>query len=428
MTGVLPVAVRVELRRPPYASIALVTINVLIWAILQVHPHGLSIMTYLALAAARPSFHGALASCFLHASAWHVAGNMLYLAVFGPPLEDRIGWVRFLILYLALGVTALFAQSASMWIGGPADPYTVIVGSSGAIAGVLGLFLVRFPNAEVVVFAPPLLVGRRKFPGIGSLNAVAAIVAWLIIEATVGFFSLEQAHSAVAHWAHLSGFLLGAAVGVLMHLPQAAHSERVRSDARRAERQGKLEEALAFWRVALSLDGDDLEPWLRCGRLAARLGRDNEARLAYDAALDLTVQRPWRDQRLSTYEEVTHAFPDTPAYPALELALARREEDEGRFEIAAARYRRGAEAASDPAVRSAAYAELARLHRDKTGDNVAAADADEESQRIGGGDRRDAQVPVDGSDRRTVPRPGLPRRTVAPARSDTPPPGGTISP
>lgn len=383
MTGVLPVAVRIRLRRPPYVSVALVTANVVIWAILQIIPHGFSLMTFFALAAARPSFHGALASCFLHVSAWHVAGNMLYLAVFGPPLEDRIGRLRFIALYLLLGVIALFAQSASMWIGGPADPYTVIVGSSGAIAGVLGLFLVRFPNAEVVVFAPPLLVGRRKVPGIGHLNAVAAIVAWLILEVTVGFFSIGETRSAVAHWAHLSGFVLGAAVAVLMRLPHAARSELVRSDARRAEMRGRLEEALGFWRHALALESEDLEPWLRCARLAARLGREREAREAYGAALALTADRRWREARVATYEEVIHAFSDTPVQPVLELALARREEAEGRFEIAAAHFRRGAEAADDMAVRSAAYVELARLHRDKTGDRVAAAEADEQSHGIG---------------------------------------------
>lgn len=423
MTGVLPIAVRVDLRRPPYASIGLVTFNIVVWAVLQIIPHGLSLMTYLALAAARPTFHGALASCFLHVNIWHVLGNMLYLAVFGPPLEDRIGPVRFLLLYLALGVTSLFAQSASMWIGGPADPYTVIVGSSGAIAGVLGLFLVRFPNAQVMVFAPPLLVGRRSVPGVGSLNAVAAIVAWLIIETTVGFFSLSEAHAAVAHWAHLSGFVLGAAVGVLMHLPADARSERVRADARRAESRGKLEEALGFWRHALALDSEDLEPWLRCARLAARLGREREAREAYGAAFAMTAEKRWRDRRLATYEELTHTYPDTPAQPVLELALARREEDDGRFEIAAARFRRGAEAAADAAVSSAAYAELARLHREKTGDNVAAADAEEESLRIGPGERREWQQ---AADRRAAERPGEPRRTVA-LPGDSAPPGGTIS-
>ncbi len=427
VTGVLPVAVRVQLRRPPVVSVALITANVLAWAILQLVPHGFSLMTHLALAAARPTLHGALASCFLHVNFWHVAGNMLYLAVFGPPLEDRIGRVRFLVLYLLLGMTSLFAQSSSMWIGGPADPFTVIVGSSGAIAGVLGLFLVRFPNAQVMVFAPPLLMGRHRVPGVGQLNAVAAIVAWLIVEVTVGFFSLAEARSAVAHWAHLSGFVLGAALGVLLRLPHAAHSERVRADASRAEVRGQLEEALGFWRHALALDGRDLEPWVRCARLAARLGRGREAREAYRAALTLTVERRWREAQIATYAELTHAFPDTPAQPALELALARQEEFEGRFEMAAAYLRRGAEAAGDDAVRAAAYAELARLHREKTGDRVAAADAEEEALRLG---PRPARATADARAPEELPAPRAPVGLIPPhpGRRSGGSASGTISP
>ncbi len=174
----------------------------------------------------------------------------------------------------------------------------------------------------------------------------------------------------------------GAAVGVLMRLPQAAHSERVRRDARRAEMRGRIEEALGFWRHALALDGADLEPWLRCARLAARLGRHREAREAYRSAMELSAARRWRDAQLTTYEEVTHTYPDSTVMPALEFALARREEEAGRFEIAAAHFRRGSDAAEDATVRATGYVELARLHRDKTGDWVAAADAEEDAVRV----------------------------------------------
>ena len=147
---------------------------------------------------------------FLHASWFHLLGNMLFLWIFGNNVEDVMGRVRFLLFYVAAGYVAALAQAAVTlhWAGDRAASIPT-VGASGAIAGVLGAYLVLLPHARVVT----LLFGFLPVP----ISATFFLGFWFLFQLWQGGFSLTQpdASGGVAFAAHVGGFLFGAlAVGM----------------------------------------------------------------------------------------------------------------------------------------------------------------------------------------------------------------------
>jgi membrane associated rhomboid family serine protease len=148
-----------------------------------------------------------LLSIFLHGGILHIAGNMLFLWVFGDNVEDRMGHLRFLAFYLACGACATLVHSFSAVLGLVHDPHSLelgVIGASGAIAGVLGAYLVLVPQASVRT-----LVIIIFFITIINIPAPLFIGFWFILQLFSGVGSLAGAGGNVAYWAHVGGFVLG---------------------------------------------------------------------------------------------------------------------------------------------------------------------------------------------------------------------------
>jgi membrane associated rhomboid family serine protease len=136
-------------------------------------------------------------SMFMHAGWVHLGGNMLYLWIFGDNVEDRFGHIQFAIFYLLCGLAATFAQLAfSMGSNVPN------LGASGAIAGVLGAYILMFPQQQVKV-----LVGRVVTP----VSALIVIGLWFVLQFFSGFASIANTADTggVAYIAHVGGFIAG---------------------------------------------------------------------------------------------------------------------------------------------------------------------------------------------------------------------------
>jgi membrane associated rhomboid family serine protease len=141
-----------------------------------------------------------LTSMFLHSGWLHIGGNMLYFWIFGNNIEDAMGHAGFAIFYLICGVVAGIAQVAI-------DPSSTIVnvGASGAIAGVLGAYLLLFPRAQV-----DTLVFLGFFINIVALPAILVLGAWFILQLFSGLTSLGvPTGGGVAVFAHIGGFVAG---------------------------------------------------------------------------------------------------------------------------------------------------------------------------------------------------------------------------
>jgi membrane associated rhomboid family serine protease len=153
-------------------------------------------------------------SQFLHGGFLHIFGNMLFLWIFGNNIEDKLGHVKYLIFYIACGALAALTQwFFSMQSGIPS------LGASGAIAGVLGAYILRFPHARVrtLVFLGPFIT----FP---EIPAIFFLGIWFVQQALYGIASLNvpstigMENGGVAYWAHIGGFVFGAILGPLLGL------------------------------------------------------------------------------------------------------------------------------------------------------------------------------------------------------------------
>lgn len=145
-----------------------------------------------------PGWASVVTSMFLHGGFFHIAGNMLFLWIFGNNVEDSMGRGRFLVFYLLCGIAAAVAQIASE----PASQVPMI-GASGAIGGVLGAYLVLHPRANVRVFAWILIFIR-------VINVPAFIVLGLWFGGQVlSGLTTPTSDGGVAFWAHVGGFLAG---------------------------------------------------------------------------------------------------------------------------------------------------------------------------------------------------------------------------
>jgi membrane associated rhomboid family serine protease len=140
-------------------------------------------------------------SMFIHAGFAHIIGNMLFLFIFGDNVEDRVGHFRYLLFYVLCGLAAVGVQT---YIA--ADTAVPTVGASGAIAGILGAYLMMFPTAVVQVVILPFFFIPFFVP------AAFLIGIWFIYQLFAGFAELGQATtgSGVAWWAHIGGFVAGA--------------------------------------------------------------------------------------------------------------------------------------------------------------------------------------------------------------------------
>jgi membrane associated rhomboid family serine protease len=148
-------------------------------------------------------------SMFLHGGWLHLGGNMLYLWIFGDNIEDRLGYVRFVAFYLACGLAAALTQ---IYIHPTAK--IPMVGASGAVAGVLGAYLILFPHAHVLALIPIVF-----FFQIVELPASLFLVFWFLMQFLSGAIAITGAPyvtGGVAWWAHIGGFVCGVALGFVL--------------------------------------------------------------------------------------------------------------------------------------------------------------------------------------------------------------------
>jgi len=146
-----------------------------------------------------------LTSMFMHAGFLHIIGNMIYLWAFGPAIEQAMGSFRFLLFYLAGGLVAMFAQVA-------ADPFSHIpvLGASGAIAAVMGAFIVTYPRDRIRTLLFFVIFFRVTY-----IPAALLIGFWFLIQVFNAGAVATVRTGEVAYLAHIAGFLFGAIMGRL---------------------------------------------------------------------------------------------------------------------------------------------------------------------------------------------------------------------
>ncbi len=211
-------------QRTPYVTYALIAVNVVMFLLtLGDSSFSMAIFDRLALYA-RAVTHGdalwgLVTHMFLHAGFMHIIGNMLFLWIFGDNLEEQMGHVGFLVFYLACGLAAAAAQI----VAAPLSPIPM-VGASGAIAGVMGGYLLLFPRARVDIVAI-FIVFFKVF----TLPAWVVLGIWFGLQ-LFGGFTVTGDQGGVAYWAHAGGFIAGLVLALPLFLRRGGTGFWARTD------------------------------------------------------------------------------------------------------------------------------------------------------------------------------------------------------
>ena len=202
-------------RTRPGVTITLIGLNLLVFLLQATlsDADGQAFVLAFGLVPAHFSLLNVGTSMFVHAGLGHLGGNMLFLWIFGDNVEDRLGHLRYLAFYVACGTAAALAQASL-------DPQSLVpmVGASGAIAGVMGAYLVLYPHSRVLMLFP--------FPPIlFELPALFFLVMWFVMQLLSGLGALAtigagDLSGGVAFWAHVMGFVTGLVLLRWMRRPE----------------------------------------------------------------------------------------------------------------------------------------------------------------------------------------------------------------
>lgn len=228
----------------PYVTYALIAVNILIFIYeLSLNSNQLDLFFHLFAVVPKEltaSFNGInaqgipeastlITSQFLHAGFAHIAFNMLFLWIFGNNIEEQLGKAKFLLFYLSCGAIAVLAQ----WFFSAMSNIPSL-GASGAIAGIMGAYIIKFPQARIVTLVP-----LGFFFPIFRIPAVYFLGFWFVEQALNGISSFEVAASVgmesggVAYWAHAGGFVAGVILGPMLGLFSNSSASKATSVAAR---------------------------------------------------------------------------------------------------------------------------------------------------------------------------------------------------
>ena len=216
-----PLKDNIPTERTPYVTLALIALNIAVYFFLQQGGFEIasdtagdwSVGEYAAVPCtlsgecSNPSGHESplltlFTSMFMHGSVLHLGGNMLFLWIFGNNVEDSMGRARFVAFYLLGGVAAMALQTAI-----DPDSHVATLGASGAVAAVIGGYIVLFPQARIVT-----LIFIVFFASVMQIRAVFFLGFWFLQQVLLGYFDLvspADAGGGVAYFAHIGGFAFG---------------------------------------------------------------------------------------------------------------------------------------------------------------------------------------------------------------------------
>jgi len=189
----IPLRTDSPLRSTPYMNWLLIAVNVAVFIATQIHPEWTS---QFELSPHDPSLLAFFTYQFLHANVMHIAGNMLFLYIFGNNVNDKMGQVGYLAFYLAGGIIAGICYTITQQTGAP------IIGASGAIAAVTGAYLILFPRSLITIFYWFIFFGKYE------IQSLWFILAFFALDVFGNFAGQDN----VAHMAHIGGTIFGCVV------------------------------------------------------------------------------------------------------------------------------------------------------------------------------------------------------------------------
>lgn len=281
----------------------------------------------------QPGMLSLFTSLFLHASPVHIAANMALLWLFGRDVEDSLGTIRYLCVYLIGGIGAVLAQASAVLMVQNQETLPIL-GSSGCVAAVTGVFAVRFRHVKVRVCSPYRPTAQQD-------TAWMEFPAWpiwaiLLVAQTAGAahaLLVEPANT--AYWGHLAGFALGAIAGSAIRRDRTAECDAYVAKARAATARGDLWSAAQMYDAAIRRASARPELLLEAAEVRERLGEEAEALSLYAKALDAMMNSGRMLDAVAVARHLSSQGILHKLMPGLRFRAAGLLEQQGRYETAA---------------------------------------------------------------------------------------------
>lgn len=320
----IPIGLDVGARKRPFVTYFLAVSCVILFILYRYKPIGPSWdLTLLIFQPSAPAPATAVTHAFLHGGWMHLIGNLVYLVVFGRPLEDRLGSFRFYLVFALSAAVGAYVHLILTALYSPAYLQYGVIGASGATSGILGAYLVRLYFSRVRVgywvFMPLQGVNRA---GRTFVPVIFAILFWFALQGIRAVMQFGTGGMSVAYSVHLGGFAAGALLAVGFGAPARARAERCLAAARRRFAEADWFGAQAEYAEYLAMERGDAAVNAERARAHLAAGDRPGAREYYAEAVRLSAENGRRDAAEAYFDEAMRHIPSFALAEPLHIDMA----------------------------------------------------------------------------------------------------------
>jgi len=320
----IPIGLDVVTRRRPFVTYFICATSVILFLLYNYKPFGpwwdLTLLSFQPVA---PTLATSVTHVFLHGGWFHLIGNLVYVLVFGPPLEDRFGPVKFYTIFSVSAAAGAYTHLALTALYSPEFIQYGVIGASGATSGILGAYLVRlyFSRVRVAywIFMPFQGVNRA---GRTYVSIVFAVIFWFILQGVRTIMQFGMGGMRVAYSVHLGGFGAGILLALCFKALADARAEGHFVKARRHIEEADWFGAQAEYSEYLALKAEDVQAHAGIARAFLTGGDTVRSRSHYADAVRLSLERGRRDAAETFFDEAMRHIPNFALSEPLHLDLA----------------------------------------------------------------------------------------------------------
>jgi membrane associated rhomboid family serine protease len=256
-----------------------------------------------------------MSSMFVRGSIPHLVWNMLFLWLFGPNGEDALGHIEFLLMYIGSGFAAALLQTAIIQSLVPAAGMIPVIGASGAIAGILGVFAVRFYKTDIDFY---YLLGLKT--GTIGIPAMWILGIWFVEQLAGGILDIaKQGTGGAAYWSHIGGMLFGMALAYGINMGHEGSMEYIQEDIK----NGASSKAAARLEKEVESNPSNAGAMMKLGEIFAANNDDSKALDYYRSAILTYLKSNDRQRAAAARAEMNHYYPDAMLDPSSDYQIAR---------------------------------------------------------------------------------------------------------
>lgn len=318
------------LRRLPLLTLGIIVANVIVFVILgrdfnaTGYPADISAMNVYGLIPSRLSMGKMITSCFVHAGLAHLIINMGMLYLFGRDVEHAIGKLEYALFYIGACFASSLAHAGIVLAAFP--PYYAglpVVGASGAVAGVVAIYAVRYH--------------RRILDFLGlQVPALLVILGWLLLQLVLGMVGLYRDSflglglKQVSYWSHLGGFAFGLIVALASNMALQGEREHFITEAQRHDDNGTTLEATHYYEALTKCDPENAYAYAELGRLWAFLKEEDQSLPYYQTAIEFYISQGMELEALARAEEMKRFWPGSAIAAPTRFRFASYLEESGQ--------------------------------------------------------------------------------------------------